>query len=99
MSLKQNNQIGSNLIGGAIAVFLAVPIAAFLGSLFGDSYQTRSTVYILILAWVIAGAFTIGFISKKTPEKTSGRFLFLWIISTWLWPALLATYFLLKKSK
>ena len=66
MSLKQNNQIGSNLIGGATAVLLAIPVAAFFGSIFGDTYQARSTVYILILAWVVAGAFAIGLSLYKT---------------------------------
>ena len=69
MSLKQNNQIGSNLIGGATAVLLAIPVAAFFGSIFGDTYQARSTVYILILAWVVAGAFAIGYVSKRHPKR------------------------------
>lgn len=99
MSLKQNNQIGSNLIGGATAVLLAIPVAAFFGSIFGDTYQARSTAYILILAWVVAGAFAIGYVSKKAPEKTTSRFFFLWVISTWLWPLLLLVYFSKRKQK
>ena len=56
MSLKQNNNELSRLVGAAIAVLIALPIAAWVGSFIGDSYTARATAYILILAWSVLGA-------------------------------------------
>ena len=47
MSLKQNNNELSRLVGAAIAVLIALPIAAWVGSFIGDSYTARATTYIL----------------------------------------------------
>ena len=84
MSLKQNNNELSRLVGAAIAVLIALPIAAWVGSFIGDSYTARATAYILILAWSVLGAGILCFITAVS--------LILWIISVWVWPILLLVY-------
>ena len=69
MSLKQNNQIGSNLIGGATAVLLAIPVAAFLVLYSAILIKQDQQFIFLILAWVVAGAFAIGYVSKRHPKR------------------------------
>ena len=93
MSLKQNNQNSIPLLGGAIAVIVALPIAAFIGS-FGSTYESRSLIYILILGWSVVGAIILGLISAKGNKKQAvkTKTLFLWIVSVWVWPLLLLTY-------
>ncbi len=93
MSLKQQNQFSSVLIGGAIAVLVAIPVAAGIASIAGDTYSIRATVYILTLCWVIAGAVSLGYVSANAKSKTGIKAILLWIVSVWLWPILLWVYF------
>lgn len=93
MSLKQNNQNSIPLLGGAIAVIVALPVAAFIGS-FGSTYESRSLIYILILGWSVVGAIILGVISSKGNKEqgVKTKTLLLWIVSVWVWPLLLLTY-------
>jgi hypothetical protein len=83
------------LAGVGIALLISVFIAAFagaaLGDLIGDSYGVRVACYAALLAYVVAGAAVL--FSKvarhETRPLTAGR-LGLWLISLWMWPALLA---------
>lgn len=74
-------------------MLVALPIAAFLGSL-GSSYESRSLIYILILGWSVVGAITLGFIASKNNKNRTIKIksLLLWIVSVWAWPLLLLTY-------
>ena len=87
MSLKQNNNELSRLVGAAIAVLIALPIAFI-----GDSYTARATAYILILAWSVLGAGILCFITRNSTKPVTAVSLILWIISVWVWPILLLVY-------
>ncbi|WP_370825539.1 hypothetical protein [Parasutterella excrementihominis] len=71
MSLKQNNNELSRLVGAAIAVLIALPIAAWVGSFIGDSYTARATAYILILAWSVLGAGILCFITRNSTKPVT----------------------------
>lgn len=82
------------LAGVAAALVLSVPLAALLGStlagLFDDSYGSRVAVYAVLLVYVLAGAVVL-FMRVAQHEKKPlgiGR-LGVWLLSLWLWPALL----------
>ena len=92
MSLKQKNNELSRLVGAAIAVLIALPIAAWVGSFIGDSYTARATAYILILAWSVLGAGILCFITRNSTKPVTAVSLILWIISVWVWPILLLVY-------
>ena len=92
MSLKQNNNELSRLVGAAIAVLIALPIAAWVGSFIGDSDTARATAYILILAWSVLGAGILCFITRNSTKPMTLVSLILWIISVWVWPILLLVY-------
>lgn len=99
MSLKQNNNELSRLVGAAIAVLIALPIAAWVGSFIGDSYTARATAYILILAWSVLGAGILCFITRNSTKPVTAVSLILWIISVWVWPILLLVYWQKNKTK
>lgn len=99
MSLKQTNNELANLVGASVAIVLAVPIAAWTGSLFGDTYQARATAYILILAWAILGAVLLWFVTRNSTKPMTVFSIVLWVISIWLWPLLLAPKLLFKKNR
>jgi hypothetical protein len=83
------------LAGVALALLLAVPVAAVVGSWVGDafigSYGGRVAVYSVLLVYVIAGAATlfVKVAQHETRPLSVGR-VGLWWISLWLWPLLLA---------
>jgi hypothetical protein len=82
------------LIGMGLALLASVFVAAFagrlLGELFGDSYNTRLTIYLVLLLYVIVGAVVlfIRVAQHETQPVSTGRVL-RWLLSLWLWPALL----------
>jgi len=82
------------LIGLVLALLLSVLIAAGIGRLVGDvsggDYGTRLTVYLVLLAYVVAGTVVL-FIKvarHETQPVNPGRVL-KWVLSLWLWPLLL----------
>lgn len=100
MSLKkdQNEFFGAQLAGASLAVVASVPLAAWLGSCFGDTYNSRVAIYGGLLLWAIIGAVSIYFITRNGAARFSAVRLLLWFVSTWLWPIPVAMWWL-KKTK
>ena len=87
----------SAIIGACLAVVASVPAAAYLASLFGDTYTVRATVYCSLLLWACAGAGVIFYLTRYSDgEHLSATRLILWFVSAWLWPFLLLARVLRK---
>lgn len=100
MSLKKSNNFGSSLLGACLAIIVSVPLTAWLGSQFADTYNTRVAIYGGLLLWVIVGAVSIFQVTKNSNSPFSTRQTLLWFISTWLWPIpLLMWFFSQNKEK
>jgi MFS family permease len=82
------------LLGMGLALLASVLVAALagrmVGDLFGDSYERRLTIYLCLLAYVIAGAVVlfVRVAQHETRPVSIGR-VALWLGSLWLWPVLL----------
>lgn len=82
------------LAGVGLALLLSVPIAALLGSVIGDalvgSYGARVAVYGGLLLYVLVGAGVLFVrVAQHETTPTTVRRVGLWLLSLWLWPALL----------
>ena len=83
------------LAGLALALLLSLPLAALggrvLGDLVADSYAWRAGIYAVLLAYVMTGAVLLfqRVAQHETRPLSAGRLL-RWLLSLWLWPALLA---------
>lgn len=94
MSLNPNSKkpqfFGANLIGACCAVITSIPLAALVGSLFGDTYNMRVTIYLGLLLWSVIGACTVYALTYQAENQNlnTGRIV-QWFISTWLWPIML----------
>lgn len=97
MSLKNNKNEAEKLLGSVLAVLFAVPISAYLGSMFGDTYNARVTVYLCILSWTILGSVVLFILTRKS-KTASAKSIFLWIISVWVWPLPLIGYLIRRKA-
>ena len=91
LSNKNNRLFGGELAGSCLAVIASVPLTAWLGRLFGTTYDMRVAIYGGLLLWVVVGAVSIFLI-------TLGK-IGLWFVSTWLWPIPLAMHCLKNKKK
>ena len=102
MSLQNPNKLAARLcilLGIAISVGLSVPLTAYLGSLFGDTYDQRVMIYGGQLLWLIAGSACILYVTANAPERPATLgFLALCFLSIWLWPIVL-TMHLLRTQK
>lgn len=98
MSLKNNKNEAEKLLGSVLAVLFAVPISAYLGSMFGDTYNARVTVYLCILSWTILGSVVLFILTSKS-KSASAKSIFLWIISVWVWPLPLIGYLIRRKAQ
>ena len=83
------------LLGLTLALFLSVPLAAWLGAAaggwFGDSYGARVAVYAALLVHVMVGAGVLfAKVARHETRPMSGKRLLLWLASLWLWPLLFA---------
>lgn len=82
------------LAGMGLALLASVFIAAlggrWLGVLFGDTYGARVAVYSVLLVYVIVGAVLlfVRVAQHETRPVSAGR-VGRWLLSLWLWPALL----------
>lgn len=76
----------SGLFGASIAVATSVPITAYLGASFGDTYNMRVAIYGGLLLWVVTGAVAVFLMTCRAESKFSACHILLWFISTWLWP-------------
>ncbi len=100
MSLKKdpNEFFGAQLAGASLAVVASVPLAAWLGSCFADTYNWRVAIYGGLLLWVFIGAVSIYLITRNASARFSAGRLLLWFVSTWLWPIPVITWGI-KKTK
>ena len=97
MSLKNNKNEAEKLLGSVLAVLFAVPISAYLGSMFGDTYNARVTVYLCILSWTILGSVVLFILTSKS-KTASAKSIFLWLISVWVWPLPRIGYLIRRKA-
>ncbi|MCD8339069.1 MAG: hypothetical protein LUC43_02555 [Burkholderiales bacterium] len=93
MTLRPNNNFGANLIGASIAILLAIPIGALVGSIAGDTYKVRVLVYIICLCYVNIGVVSLFYINRNSTRSAEAKTILLWIVSIWFWPILVWTYF------
>lgn len=82
------------LAGVTLALLLSVLVAAFAGSAIGDAtggdYGRRVTIYLVLLAYVVAGAVVLFVkVARHETRPLSGGRVFTWFASLWLWPVLL----------
>lgn len=82
------------LAGVALALLLALFMSAFagrvLGDLFGGSYNHRVAVYGVLLLYVVVGAGVLfAKVARHETRPLSLARVALWLLSLWLWPALL----------
>ncbi len=102
MSMRPSHQSGIRfcvLLGIALAVGISVPITAYVGSLFGDTYNQRVMIYGGQLLWLVAGSFCVAFITRGAVERPANfGFLLLCFISVWLWPLVLLMW-LAKRTR
>lgn len=103
MSLQNPNNLSARLcilLGIAVSVGLSVPLTAYLGSLFGDTYNERVMIYGGQLLWLIAGSFCIFYVTRNARERPATLgFLALCFLSIWLWPIVLAMHELQKRRR
>lgn len=99
MSLNSEKSIFNNpgLIGATTAIITSVPITAYLGAVFGTTYNMRVAIYGGFLLWIIIGAISIVYITRSSKKTITLPGFFLWFISTWLWPIPVLTWILKKK--
>lgn len=87
MPLRKKSSISlSGLFGASIAVATSVPITAYLGASFGDTYNMRVAIYGGLLLWVVTGAVAVFLMTCRAESKFTAGHILLWFISTWLWP-------------
>ena len=82
------------LAGVGLALLASVLVAALLGRWVGDAfggpYGTRVAIYLVLMVYVLVGAGVL-FVKVAQHETTplSARRVGLWLLSLWMWPALL----------
>lgn len=82
------------LAGMGLALLASVFIAAFagrvLGDWFGDSYNTRLAIYLVLLLYAIVGAVLLFMrVARHETQPVSAGRVLRWLLSLWLWPVLL----------
>ena len=82
------------LAGVALALLMSVFVAAFAGAAladaFGGGYAHRVAVYGALLLYVVAGAVALFVkVARHETRPLSAARVGLWLLSLWLWPALL----------
>lgn len=99
LSNKNNRLFGGELAGSCLAVIASVPLTAWLGRLFGTTYDMRVAIYGGLLLWVVVGAVSIFLITRGSAVRLTLGKIGLWFVSTWLWPIPLAMHCLKKLSR
>lgn len=92
LSNKNNRLFGGELAGSCLAVIASVPLTAWLGRLFGTTYDMRVAIYGGLLLWVVVGAVSIFLITRGSAVRLTLGKIGLWFVSTWLWPIPLAMH-------
>jgi membrane protease YdiL (CAAX protease family) len=78
------------LASALLAVIISMPIAAMLGNLLGISYETRSLIYVALIAWCCTGAIVLFIATLRAKRQpVSLRRVLVWTASIWVWPLLL----------
>ena len=99
LSNKNNRLFGGELAGSCLAVIASVPLTAWLGRLFGTTYDMRVAIYGGLLLWVVVGAVSIFLITRGSAVRLTLGKIGLWFVSTWLWPIPLAMHCLKNKKR
>ena len=73
-----------------VPLMAAAVTAKWVGDAFGGPYGTRVAVYLVLMVYVLVGAGVL-FVKVAQHETTalSPRRVGLWLLSLWVWPALL----------
>ncbi len=103
MSLPPTNSTQNAIaaaVCAAIVAVVCVPIAALFAT-FGDTYGQRALIYCAVLLWGVAGAGAIFALTWRNTSKISGSLMLKWLVSAFLWPVLLLSWFIVgrKRSK
>jgi hypothetical protein len=82
------------LAGVGLALLVSVLAAALAGRVIGDlsggDYGLRVTIYLVLLAYVVAGAVVLFVkVAQHETRPLSPSRVLKWFASLWLWPALL----------
>ena len=99
LSNKNDRFFGGELAGSCLAVIASVPVTAWLGSQFGDTYSMRVAIYGGLLLWVVVGAVIIFLIPRGSAVRLTPGKIGLWFVSTWLWPIPLLMHCLKNKKR
>lgn len=79
--------LGLALLG---SVFVAALLGRWLGDWLGGDYGARVTVYGLLLLYVVVGAVVLFVrVARHETRPVSAGHVLRWLLSLWLWPALL----------
>jgi hypothetical protein len=83
------------LAGVGVALLLSVPVAALAGRVLGDAmggtYGMRVAIYGALLLYVLVGAGVLFVkVAQHETQRLTLRRVGLWLVSLWVWPALLA---------
>jgi hypothetical protein len=74
------------------AVLIAVAISLFIAALIGGSmpfeYTGRALTYLVLVLYVIAGAFFVFRLVAEGEQSLTPARLLKWTVSLWLWPLL-----------
>lgn len=94
MPLQPQNRTSMRLcvlLGIALCFAVSVPLTAYIGSIFGDTYNLRVLIYAGQLLWLVAGSASILYATRGASERRASiGFLILCFVSIWLWPIVLA---------
>jgi hypothetical protein len=71
-------------------VFVAAGLGRLVGGWVGDSYAWRAGIYSGLLVYAVVGAALLFVrVARHETRPLSVRRIALWLLSLWLWPALL----------
>jgi membrane protease YdiL (CAAX protease family) len=78
------------LASALLAVIISMPIAAMIGNALGVSYESRSLIYVALIAWCCTGAIVLFLATLRAPRQpVSLQRVLIWTASIWIWPLLL----------
>jgi putative Ca2+/H+ antiporter (TMEM165/GDT1 family) len=78
------------LMGVLTATFVNVLIAALAGGAMPFDYSGRAWTYTGLVLYVIVGAVVVFRLTAEGEREFSAARVLKWVVSIWLWPALLA---------
>lgn len=78
------------LMGVLAATFVNVIVAAMLGGAMPFEYNGRAWTYTGLVLYVIVGAVVVFRLTAEGEREFSAARVLKWVVSIWLWPALLA---------